>query len=74
VAAAADATLDNALSESEQFGLRKSQAAAQIQAVCAVVTGWRAHFASASVYAADIESLSCQIDRPFLRDQRQAGL
>ena len=72
--AAADATLDNALSESEQFGLTKSQAAAQIQAVCAVVTGWKAHFASASVCAADIESLSCQIDRPFLRDQRQAGL
>ena len=72
--AAADATLDNALSESEQFGLTKSQAAAQIQAVCAAVTGWKAHFASASVCAADIESLSCQIDRPFLRDQRQAGL
>lgn len=69
---AADATLDNALSECAQFGLKKSDAIAQVRQVCAAVAQWQAHFARAGVSAADIASLAQQIDRPFLRDQRQA--
>ena len=68
----ADATLDNALSECAQFGLKKSDAIAQVRQVCAAVAQWQAHFARAGVSAADIASLAQQIDRPFLRDQRQA--
>ena len=71
-AAGADATLDNALSQCAQFGLKRPEAVAQLRQVCAVVQGWQAHFASVGVTAADIESLAGQIDRPFLRDQRLA--
>jgi hypothetical protein len=69
---AADSTLDNALSECRQFGLKKDEAVAQVRRVCEAVAGWRAHFAGAGVSDADIESLAAQIDRPFLLDQRQA--
>ncbi len=72
--AAADSTLDNALSECGQFGLNKAMAIEQIRAVSAVVAGWKAHFAAAGVVANDIDSLAHQIDRPFLRDQRQGYL
>ena len=69
---AADSTLDNALSECGQFGLKRSDAIAQVRQVCEVVAGWKANFARAGVVAADIESLAGQIDRPFLKDQREA--
>jgi len=69
---AADSTLDNALSECGQFGLKRSDAALQVRQVCEAVAGWKEHFARAGVAAADIESLAGQIDRPFLRDQREA--
>lgn len=68
----ADATLDNALSECRQFGLKKDEAVAQVRQVCAAVAGWRAHFEAAGVSAADLEVLAAQIDRPFLLRQRQA--
>ena len=71
---AADSSLANAMSECEQFGLKKTQAIAQINTVCAVVARWKAHFAQAGVVARDVESLSAQIDRPFLQDQRLAYL
>ena len=67
-----DATLENALSECNQFGLKKAEAADQVKEVCKVVAHWKGHFEQAGVLAKDIESLSSQIDRPFLQDQRQA--
>jgi serine/threonine-protein kinase HipA len=67
---AADSTLENALSECGQFGLGKKEAVEQVRAVCSVVSGWKEHFARAGVATRDIESLSEQIDRPFLLDQR----
>jgi len=67
---AADATLANALSECSQFGLKPSEATAQIKRVCDVIAGWKTHFARCGVTACDIESLAAQIDRPFLREQR----
>jgi serine/threonine-protein kinase HipA len=70
----ADSTLENAMSECDQFGLKKSEATDQVKKVCAVVAKWKEHFALAGVLAGDIESLSGQIDRPFLRDQRQGWL
>ena len=68
----ADATLSNALSEHSQFGLKATEAIEQVKQVCAVVSGWQAHFASCHVSQGDIDSLAEQIDRPFLRDQRAA--
>jgi serine/threonine-protein kinase HipA len=69
---ATDATLENALSECAQFGLKKTEAIAQVKTVAAVVAQWKQHFAQAGVAARDIESLAGQIDRPFLREQRQS--
>ena len=70
-ASGADSTLANALSECAQFGMKKAEAADQVKMVCAVVADWKAHFARAGVSANDMESLSGQIDRPFLQDQRR---
>ncbi len=72
-AMAADSTLENALSECGQFGLKKKEAIAQVQRVCETVAGWKTHFAQAGVSPADIESLAAQIDRPFLKDQRTSA-
>jgi serine/threonine-protein kinase HipA len=69
---AADATLTNALSEHSQFGLKRSEAEAQVRQVVAVADQWKQRFAAAGVRAQDIESLAQQIDRPFLADQRLA--
>lgn len=71
-AADLDSTLDNALSECAQFGLRTPQAHAQIRQVCNIVAGWKERFASTGVNRSDIEALAGQIDRPFLLDQRAA--
>ena len=73
-AQAADATLANALSECVQFGLKKDEAIAQVRQVCEAVAGWKEHFLRAGVAAADVESLADQIDRPFLRGQRDEWL
>jgi serine/threonine-protein kinase HipA len=70
--AAADSTLENALSECEQFGLDKDQAHGLIMRICEVLREWKEHFKQAGVTAADIDSLATQIDRPFLLDQRKA--
>lgn len=66
----ADATLSNALSEHSQFGLKAAEAIEQVRQVCAVVSGWQAHFVSCDVSSTDIDSLAEQIDRPFMLDQR----
>lgn len=68
----ADATISNALSEHGQFGLKRSDAEAQVRQVAAAVSNWKAHFAGAGVRASDVESLAQQLDRPFLADQRRA--
>ena len=68
----ADSTLANALSEHGQFGLKRGEAETQLRQVVAVVAGWKHHFAAAGVRASDVESLSQQIDRPLLADQRRA--
>ena len=70
-ASGADSTLANALSECDQFGMKKTEATDQMKKVCAVVADWKAHFARTGVLANDIDSLAGQIDRPFLRDQRR---
>jgi len=69
-----DATLDNALTECSQFGLSRAEAAAHMSAVCQVVDAWQTHFAAAGVGPKDIETLAAQIDRGFLRRQREARL
>lgn len=67
----ADATLANAMSECRLFGLKPTQASEEVRAVVVAVSGWQAHFDSMGVLPADITSLANQIDRPFLREQRE---
>jgi serine/threonine-protein kinase HipA len=68
----ADATLVNALSMSRMFSLTRDQAVNEVRAVVTVVDGWRAHFAQCGVTAGDIDLYAEYIDRPFLKEQRDA--
>jgi len=68
---AADATLANALSMSALFGLKSDAAAQETREVARVVSGWKEHFTACGVTPADIEFYAQQIDRPFLREQRE---
>jgi len=68
----ADSTLDNALSMSRMFSLTKDQAVNEVRAVAGVVDGWKEHFAQCGVSAGDIDLYAEHIDRPFLKEQRDA--
>ncbi len=70
----ADSTLANALSEAAQFGLTPMQARQAVQDVAAVVNRWQDHFAACGVSRSDIDRLAWQIDRTFLREQRENAL
>jgi serine/threonine-protein kinase HipA len=71
---AADSTLANALSMSELFGLGGDEAVNEARAVAQVVSGWREHFMAGGVAPGDIRLYAEQIDRPFLREQRERAL
>jgi len=68
----ADSTVANALSMSAMYGLAKSEAVKEAQAVAQTVDGWRQHFTACGVTRGDIDLYAEQIDRSFLRDQRRA--
>lgn len=65
-----DATLANAMSQCEAFGLLPAEAAAEILAVIAVVNTWQTHFTQAGVTARDLQSLAERIDGDELLSQR----
>jgi serine/threonine-protein kinase HipA len=66
----ADSTIANALSMSLMFSLGKDDALKEVRTVARVVGGWKEHFKSCGVTSGDIDLYAEQIDRPFLRDQR----
>lgn len=68
---AADSSLDNALSLSRLFALRKDEAVREARAVARIVSGWKEHFIACGVAAGDIEQYAAQVDRPFLLEQRE---
>lgn len=68
----ADATLNNALSECRAFTLTPQRAAEICADVARAAHGWRTHFEALGVPTRQVEMLSEQIDRPFLREQREA--
>ena len=70
----AASTLDNALSMASAYGLSLAQAREELRGIAKAVDGWPAHFAAHGVDGRTIDSLSEQIDRPFLREQRRAAL
>ena len=59
------------MSMCEMFSLRKDQAAANIAVVAKVVARWKERFLSFGVTTTDIEAYAEQIERPFLRQQRE---
>ena len=66
----ADATLVNAMSMCAMFSLKKDEAAKEVARVIEVVGRWKEHFTSCGVSMRDIEMHAEQIDRPFLKGQR----
>jgi serine/threonine-protein kinase HipA len=72
--AEADSTIENALSMSRLFALDANQAVKEVRTVARVVDKWQEHFKSQRVSRHDIDLYAQQIDRPFLKDQRQSYL
>ena len=70
----ADSTIANALSMSLMFSLGKEAAVSEVHTVARVVGGWKEHFKACGVTSGDIDLYAEQIDRPFLRDQRNEFL
>jgi serine/threonine-protein kinase HipA len=68
----ADSTIDNALSMSLMFSLGKDDAVREVRTVARVVESWREHFKGCGVSSGDIDLYAEQIDRPFLKDQRNS--
>ena len=50
---------------------KNDEAVSEARGVAQVVSGWREHFAASGVAPGDIELYAEQIDRPFLREQRE---
>lgn len=70
----AESSLDNALTEINEFGIKRPRAMALIQQVAGVVEQWAGHFRQLGVCPADMEQLAASIDRDALRLQRRAFL
>ena len=71
-AAGAESTLENALSELSEFGLKRPRAIALTQAVARTVDLWARHFTQQGVCPADMALLEVSIDRDALKFQRKA--
>lgn len=69
-----DSSLTNALSMPQMFGLDRDEAIEEARGVAQVVEGWKEHFREMGVSDRDIELYAEQIDRPFLREQREQAL
>jgi serine/threonine-protein kinase HipA len=67
----AESTLDTALSECRAFALTPQRAREVCAELARVVLDWRVHFATLEGGADDIAMLAGQIDRSFLREQRE---
>jgi serine/threonine-protein kinase HipA len=69
----AESTLENALSQVSEFGIRKPRAQVLITEVAHAVAQWPQHFVRHGVCAADMAQLTASIDRDALQQQRQAA-
>jgi len=67
----AESTLENALSELSEFGIKRPRAVELIQAVARAVDEWSRHFVQRGVCQADMAQLSGSIDRDALKFQRR---
>ncbi|WP_370679951.1 type II toxin-antitoxin system HipA family toxin [Comamonas sp. GB3 AK4-5] len=70
----AESSLENALSDINEYGIKLPRAIELMQQVAAVVEHWPAHFSALGVSRGDMELLSASIDRDALRAQRRVVL
>ena len=70
-AAGAQSSLENALTQLNEFGIKKPRAIALVQQVARTVEQWEGHFVQLGVCAADRALLGASIDRDDLRLQRK---
>lgn len=68
----AESTLENALSELSEFGLKRPRAIELTQGVARTVDQWMSHFTQQGVCPADMALLEASIDRDALKSQRKA--
>ncbi|WP_246475138.1 type II toxin-antitoxin system HipA family toxin [Diaphorobacter ruginosibacter] len=68
----AESTIDNALTQLSEFGIRRARAMELVRQVARTVDGWSTHFVREGVSASDMEQLHASIDRDALRLQREA--
>ena len=67
----AESTLENALSELRDFGIKRPRAIELIQIVARTVDQWAHHFVQHGVDHADMAQLGASIDRDALKSQRR---
>ena len=67
-------SIDNALSMCQSYGLKRAEAVSEAHAVAHAVQHWRSHFKTQGVPAQAIDLLADQLDRDYLREQREALL
>jgi serine/threonine-protein kinase HipA len=67
----AASTLENALTELSEFGIKRLHAIELIQAIAGAVDGWSRHFEQHGDCSADREQLGASIDRDSLTFQRR---
>jgi serine/threonine-protein kinase HipA len=70
----AESSIDNALTQINEYGIKMPRAVELVRQVAATVDQWAAHFAAQGVSASDMELLAASINRDALRQQRQAYL
>ena len=70
--AGAHSSLDNALTQLSEFGIKRATAMELVQQVARTVDVWEDHFAQQGVSPADREVLRASIDRDALKHQRRA--
>lgn len=68
----AESSLENALSEVNEFGIRKPRAQELIAEVARAIDQWPQHFARLGVCRSDMDQLKASIDRDALKSQRTA--
>lgn len=72
--AGSESSLENALTQINEYGIKMPRAVELIRQVAAAVDRWAAHFTALGVSKSDMELLAASIDRDALRSQRQAFL
>ncbi|OAD84205.1 phosphatidylinositol kinase [Comamonas thiooxydans] len=72
--AGSESSLENALTQINEYGIKMPRAVELIRQVAAAVDHWATHFTALGVSKSDMELLAASIDRDALRSQRQVFL